>query len=95
MLAFKGNGGKSHCCNHGDRVPDIALNKNGDMRFINSVSGNANYKFTFNVDLNRWYTIIIEQKTKDGKVTPKILLYRSQGEYLVKWQMSSSGQGRQ
>ena len=68
VLAFKGNGGKSHCCNHGDRIPDIALNKNGKLRFSNSVSGNKKYQFIFNVALNKWYNIIVEQTRTDEKV---------------------------
>ena len=66
VLAFK-----SRCCNHGGKVPDIALSKNGDLRFSNSVNGNKNYQFIFNVDLNRWYNITIEQKQHDQKVTKK------------------------
>ena len=64
VLAFK-----SRCCNRG--VPDIALSKNGDLRFSNSVNGNKKYQFIFNVDLNKWYNITIEQKQNDQKVTKK------------------------
>ena len=68
VLAFKGNGGKSHCCKHGDRIPDVALNKNGVLRFSHSVSGNKKYQFLFNVDLNKWYNITIEQEKNYQKV---------------------------
>ena len=68
VLAFKGNGGKSHCCNHGDRVPDIALNKNGKLRVSNSVSGNKKYQVLSSVDLNKWYNITVEQKKDNEKV---------------------------
>ena len=69
VLAFKGNGGKSHCCKHGDRVPDLALSKNGDLRLSNSVSGNKKYQILSNVNLNKWFNIIVEQKQNNGKVT--------------------------
>ena len=75
VLAFKGNGGKSHCCKHGDRIPDVALNKNGELRFTNSVSGNKKYQFIFNVDLNKWYNITIEQTKNDQKVTKIISVF--------------------
>ena len=68
MLAFKGNGGKSHCCKHGDRIPEIALNKNGKLRISNSVSGNKKYQFISNVDKNKWYNITIEQKWNNSQV---------------------------
>ena len=73
VLAFKGNGGKSHCCKHGDRIPDVALNKNGALRFSHSVSGNKKYQFLFNVDLNKWYNITIEQEKNYQKVNSFIL----------------------
>ena len=69
VLAFKGNGGTSHCCKHGDRIPEISLNKNGKMRISNSVSGNKKYQFLSNVNLNKWFNIIVEQKQNNGKVT--------------------------
>ena len=68
VFSFKGNGGKRHCCKHGDRVPEIALDKNGGLRISNSVSGNAKYSFISKVGLNKWYSIIIEQKSNHGKV---------------------------
>ena len=72
VFSFKGNGGKRHCCKHGDRVPEIALDKNGGLRISNSVSGNAKYSFISKVGLNKWYSIIIEQKSNHGKVILKI-----------------------
>ena len=70
VLAFKGNGGKSHCCKPGDRVPDLALSQNGRMRLSNYVSGNKKYQFIFDIDLNKWYNITVEQKLHKGKVKP-------------------------
>ena len=68
VFSFKGNGGKKHCCKHGDRIPEIALDKNGGLRISNSVSGNAKYSFISKVERNKWYSIIVEQKSKNGKV---------------------------
>ena len=73
VLAFKGNGGKSNCCNHGDRIPDIALNKNGKLRVSNSVSGNKKHQFITNVGLNKWYNITVEQKQSNEKVNAHLL----------------------
>ena len=79
LLAFKANGGQIDK-DHGDRTPTVAVNKNGHLRFSNSVSGNEKYKFIFNVDLNKWYNITIEQRPSNEKVTRKLLqvLYRRQ-----------------
>ena len=95
VLAFKGNDGKSHCCKHEDRVPDIALNKNGDLRVSNSVSGNSKFKFIFNVDLNKWLNITIEQKpyyekVKEISLTPRTffsnyLLFTVFNKYSINW----------
>ena len=74
ILALKGNGGTSHCCKHGDRIPEIAINKNGKMRISNSVSGNKKYQFLSNVNLNKWFNIIVQQKQNNGKVI-KFLRY--------------------
>ena len=68
VFSFKGNGGKRHCCKHGDRVPEIALDKNGGLRISNSVSGNAKYSFISKVRLKKWHSIIIEQAPTYGKV---------------------------
>ena len=76
VFSFKGNGGKKHCCKHGDRIPEIALDKNGGLRISNSVSGNAKYSFIFKVELKMWYNIIIEQKLNLGKVKQKKIHYQ-------------------
>ena len=72
VLAFKANKGQIDK-EHGDRAPTVAVNKNGHLRFSNSVSGNEKYKFIFNVDLNKWYNITIEQRPSNEKVTRKLL----------------------
>ena len=72
VLAFKGNGGTSHCCKHGDRIPEISLNKNGKLRVSNSVSGNKKYQFISNVGLKKWYNITVDQRQTNEKVNKKL-----------------------
>ena len=75
VLAFKGNGGTSDCCENGDRIPFITVvssNQELQLSFANSVNQNGNYYFDFYINLNTWYQIIIEQKfAKDRKVRRK------------------------
>ena len=60
---------KKHCCNRkGDNVPGITVTEKGVLIFTNSVSGNKNYKVNFNIELNSWYNITIEQKPQNKKV---------------------------
>ena len=61
VLAFQGLG-KS------EKVPAITVTKKGVLIFTNSVNGNKNYKINFNIELNSWYNITIEQKPKNEKV---------------------------
>ena len=65
VLAFKGNGGTSDCCENGDRIPFITVvssNQELQLSFANSVNQNGNYYFFFNINLETWYNIIIEQE---------------------------------
>ena len=72
VLAFKGNGGRSDCCEIGDRIPAIFLyNPTMTLNFANSVRQNGNYWFDFKINLNTWYNIIIEQKFVHRKVKRK------------------------
>ena len=60
---------KKHCCNRkGDNVPAITVTKKGVLIITNSVNGNKNHKVNFNIELNSWYNITIEQKPKKEKV---------------------------
>ena len=72
ILAVKGNGETSHCCKHGDRIPEISVNKNGKMRISNSVSGNKKYQFISNVGLKKWYNITVDQRQTNEKVNKKL-----------------------
>ena len=66
ILIFKANDGD--CCSVGDRIPMIMVNNNGHIAIASAVSGNGNYYFYHKVQLNKWYKIVIEQKTIHGKV---------------------------
>ena len=64
VLAFQGLG-KS------EKVPAITVTEKGVLIFTNSVSGNKNHKINFNIELNSWYNITVEQKPKKEKVKLK------------------------
>ena len=68
ILDFKGNGGIRSCCEHGDRIPSIFVHEDGYLAFRNSVRRNADHQFDFEVNLNTWYKILIEQKVVNRKV---------------------------
>ena len=68
VLGFKGNGGTSSCCEHGDRIPSIFVSENGNLLFRHSVDHHADYKFDFEINLNTWYNILIEQIIVNRKV---------------------------
>ena len=64
LLAFRGNGAICDNCKIGDRVPVLFLNnKDCVIQFSNTVNN-----LLFDVELNNWYNIIIEQKSVNGKV---------------------------
>ena len=71
ILSFKGNGATSECCQPGDRAPAVFLQEHKKLLvFSNTVNGNGGYAFHWNkkVELNKWYKIIIEQISINGKV---------------------------
>ena len=69
VLSFKGNGANSEWSQIGDRIPAILLSKDKSvLKITNTVNGNPDYHFYFKIELNRWYNIIIEQKSVNGKV---------------------------
>ena len=71
ILSFKGNGAKESCCQPGDRAPAIFLQNNKKyLVFSHPVNGNGKYSSHWDkkVKLNKWYKIIIEQISINGKV---------------------------
>ena len=67
LLAFRGNRASCDNCKIGDRVPVMGLLNNSYIQFSNTVENVHDY-FYFDVQLNHWYRIIIEQKSVNGKV---------------------------
>ena len=68
LLAFRGNGAICDKCKVGDRIPFLLLNnKFGYIQFSNNVV-NLNDYFFFDIEVNHWYNIIIEQKSVNRKV---------------------------
>ena len=55
--------------NYGDRVPAIFYNKAGYLHFTNAVSGNRNFAFNHDIELNRLYHIEIVQEEGDQEVS--------------------------
>ena len=77
VLAFRGNGGTSDCCENGDRIPFITVvssNQELLLSFANSVNKNGNYWFNHNIKLETWYNIIIEQDQTNRMVSQRLHL---------------------
>ena len=68
VLAFRGNGAVNDQSKYGDRVPAIFYNKAGYLQITNALSGDKNFRFNYNIDLDKLYHIEIAQEDKDGKV---------------------------
>ena len=70
IIAFKGNGGTSDFQNPGDRVPAIKLYGPGrNFEFTINSGSKLHANTTKNmIELDRWYSLVIEQLLIDGKV---------------------------
>ena len=68
ILSFKGNGATRKCCNNGDRVPSISVNKRGYLIIASSVNEIGNYYFLHFIKVKNWYNILIEQIPVKGEV---------------------------
>ena len=75
ILAFKGNGGTSDCCNVGDRVPVIMYtppqrNYNERLHLTTAIGSNGNdwKNYEVTLEINQNYSFVIEQKPVNGKV---------------------------
>ena len=73
IVAFKGNGARSDCCNIGDRVPYLSYHPSETterLTFASAVGVNGNWAYDHNitVEINKTYNIVIEQKTFDNEV---------------------------
>ena len=67
VLAFIKKGASCVDCNIEDRVILIGLHNNGYVQISNTFENVQEY-FYFDVKLNHWYTIIIEQNSVNRKV---------------------------
>ena len=69
LLTFRGNGAVCENCELGDRVPAIFLdNLVSKIQISNNVDEHLDDHFQFKIELNRWYNIIIEQKSPRAQV---------------------------
>ena len=59
IFHFTGTG--ENCCNEGDRIPAMWINRDGYFHIASSVNGNGNYYKNFDFELNNVYQITIQQ----------------------------------
>ena len=58
---FHFSGTDKDCCNFGDRIPAMWINRDGYFHIASSVNGNGNYYKNFDFELNNVYQITIQQ----------------------------------
>ena len=76
VISFKSNGGTSNNRKIGDRIPAIFMNRKRYMHFTNAVNGNNNYRFNLpSINVNKWYSITIQQTRSNNKVRVKVKLH--------------------
>ena len=68
ILSFLGNGGTSECYEIGDCIPAVFLTRAGDLEFYSTVDDYPSDYFDFQIEINHWYSVIIEQKSDNRKV---------------------------
>ena len=68
ILSFLGNGGTSECYEIGDCIPAVLLTRAGDLEFYSTVDDYPSDYFDFQIEINHWYSIVIEQKSDNRKV---------------------------
>ena len=60
------------CCNIGDRIPAIFYNsKEGYLLIDSAVGDKGNRGLQYNIDLEQWYHIVIEQIENNREVNRK------------------------
>ena len=64
---FRFSGTDNDCCNNGDRIPAIKINKNGYFYVRSSVNGNGDYGQSYYFDLGKQYQMTIQQLKENGK----------------------------
>ena len=74
ILSFKGNGGTNKCCNVGDRIPHFTYKPRAGqdnlLHFGSAIGSNGNSytNINFNAEIDRLYSLVIEQKSVNNKV---------------------------
>ena len=80
----------------GDRIPAIFMNRKRYIHFTNAVNGNSNYHFDFHsINVNKWYSIIIQQIWENGKVKVKEELHKRYKFIICQIYYSVSVDGKQ
>ena len=102
IVAFKGNGARSDCCNIGDRVPYLSYHPSETterLTFASAVGANGNWAYDHNltVEINKKYNFVIEQKNVNNKVCNfmSISVRRRQTYYILQVYFSASIDGTQ
>ena len=100
IVAFKGNGARSDCCNIGDRVPYVSYHPSETtekLTFASAVGANGNWDSDHNltVEINKKYNFIIEQKSVNNEVCNfmSICVRRRQTFYILQVYFSASIDG--
>ena len=69
IIDFKSDGARSDNRKIGDRIPSLFINRKRFLHFTTAINGIRNYAFDFHsIDVNKWYSITIQQKKENGKV---------------------------
>ena len=100
IVAFKGNGARSDCCNIGDRVPYLSYHPSETterLTFASAVGASGNWASEdyLTVEINKKYNFVIEQKTFDNEVCNfmSISVRRRQSYYILQVYFSASIDG--
>ena len=74
MNVFHFTATNENCCDNGDRVPALFINKAGYFHFTTSLNDNGNYWKDFTFVLGKTYHVIIQQSKEDNKYWYEIII---------------------
>ena len=63
---FRGNGAETDLAQSGDRIPFIAVRRDGLFEIATSLNGFVNYHVNYNLTLKTWHSIVVEQISTGG-----------------------------
>ena len=69
LNVFRMTSTDNDCCNHGDRIPAVSLNKDKYFEITASVGGNGNFRHNYNFELNTLYHVKIKQEKIVGSTS--------------------------